>query len=68
MTESWITVEGIKLYLGYWINEHHDHKESVEVVLAARRSLGSFIAKSKENGGFSTQTYSYLYSIIIMPL
>ena len=34
--------------------------------MAARRSLGSLIAKSKENGGFSVQTYSYLYSTLIM--
>ena len=33
-----------------------------KVALAARRSLGSLIAKSKENGGFSVQTYSYLYT------
>ena len=45
------------------------HKKSVEkVALAARRSLGSLIAKSKENGGFSAQTYSYLYSTLIMPI
>ena len=56
-------------YLGYWINEHLDHKKSVEkVTLAARRSLESLIAKSKENGGFSAQTYSYLYSTLIMPI
>ena len=39
-----------------------------KVALAARRSLGSLIAKSKENGGFSAQTYSYLYSTLIMPI
>ena len=56
-------------YLGYWINEHLDHKTVVDkVALAARRSLGSLIAKSKENGGFSAQTYSYLYSTLVTPV
>ena len=56
-------------YLGYWINEHLDHKTLVDkVALAARRSLGSLIAKSKENGGFSAQTYSYLYSTLVTPV
>ena len=55
--------------LGYWINDHLDNKILVEKVgLAARRSLGSLIAKSKGNGGFSAQTYSYLYSTLIMPI
>ena len=39
-----------------------------KVALAARRSLGSLIAKSKENGGFSAQTYSYLYSTLVTPV
>ena len=56
-------------YLGYWINEHLDHKMLVDkVALATRRSLGSLIAKSKENGGFSVQTYSYLYSTLVTPV
>ena len=40
----------------------------MKVALAARRSLGSLIAKSKENGGFSEQTCSYLYSTLVMPI
>ena len=55
-------------YLGYWINKHLDHKTVDKVALAARRSLGSLIAKSKENGGFSVQTYSYLYSTLVTPV
>ena len=40
-----------------------------KVALATRRSLGSLIAKSKEtDGGFSVQTYSYLYSTLVTPV
>ena len=50
----------------YWIS---DHKTVVDkVALAARRPLESLITKSKEIGGFSAQTYSYLYSTLVMPV
>ena len=54
-------------YLGFWINEFLDLRQSIQKVYDhANRALGVLIAKSKAAGGLPMHVFSHLFNSLVL--
>ena len=63
-----ITTDKYK-YLGLWLHEHLDMKETVKSLAAsAGRALGSLMTKFHSIGGMTHSVYTQLYNSLVTPV
>ena len=56
-------------YLGMWLDEHMEMKETVKVLAAsASRALGVLMGKFYDAGGMSYSVYTSLYKSLVLPI
>lgn len=67
-TENISWINGYK-YLGLWLEQHLDMKETVKFLAAsANRALGALCTKFHKIGGMSHTMFTHLYESLVMPV